>query len=72
MILLVFLILVMDQGKIVEEGKERAEKAKNELSGMFTEMLQKANLVTADQYAALEARVTELEGKLHKEFPNEG
>ena len=58
--------------KIVEEGKDRAEKAKNELSGMFTEMLQKANLVTADQYAALEARVTELEGKLHKEFPNEG
>ena len=58
--------------KIVEEGKDRAEKAKNELSGMFSEMLQKANLVTTDQYAALEARVTELEGKLHKEFPNEG
>jgi BMFP domain-containing protein YqiC len=33
-------------------------------------MLNRANVVTKDQYDALAARVTELEGKLHKEFPN--
>jgi BMFP domain-containing protein YqiC len=33
-------------------------------------MLHLANVVTKDQYDALAARVTELEGKLHKEFPN--
>ena len=57
--------------KIVEEGKEQTEKAKTEASKLFTEMLQRANLVTKDQYDALEARVTELEGRLHKEFPNQ-
>lgn len=58
--------------KIVEDGKAQAEKAKSEMAGLFNEILHKANLVTKDQYEALEARVTELEGKLHKEFPNEG
>lgn len=57
--------------KIVEEGKEQTEKAKTEAGKLFTEMLQRANLVTKDQYDALEARVTELEGRLHKEFPNQ-
>ncbi|MGB0369810.1 MAG: phasin family protein [Opitutales bacterium] len=57
--------------KIVEDGKAQAEKAKGELEGIFTAMLQKANLVTKDQYEALEARVTDLEGRLNKEFPNE-
>jgi len=33
-------------------------------------MLNRANVVTKDQYDALAARVTELEGKLHQEFPN--
>ena len=57
--------------KIIEDSKAQAEKAQGELANFFTEMLHKANLVTKDQYEALEARVTELEGKLHKEFPNE-
>lgn len=56
--------------KIVEEGKVEAEKAKTEASKLFSEMLHKANVVTQDQYDALAARVTELEGRLHKEFPN--
>jgi BMFP domain-containing protein YqiC len=34
------------------------------------EMLNRANVVTKDQYDALAARVTELEGRLHREFPN--
>ena len=57
--------------KILQEGKDQTEKAKTEAGKLFTEMLQRANLVTRDQYEALEARVTELEGRLHKEFPNE-
>ncbi|MEM7672972.1 MAG: hypothetical protein AAF212_06490 [Verrucomicrobiota bacterium] len=57
--------------KIVEDGKAQAEKAKTELEGLFTSMLQRANLDTKDQYEALEARVTDLEGRLNKEFPNE-
>lgn len=58
--------------KIVQEGKEQTENAKVEAGKLFTEMLQKANLVTKDQYDALLVRVTALEGRLHKEFPNEG
>ena len=57
--------------KIVQEGKEQTENAKKEAGKLFTEMLQRANLVTRDQYDALAARVTELEGRLHQEFPNE-
>jgi len=56
--------------KIVEEGKTETEKAKVEASKLFIDMLNRANVVTKDQYDALAARVTELEGKLHKEFPN--
>ena len=56
--------------KIVREGEEQTEKAKTEAGKLFTEMLQRANLVTKDQYDALAARVSELEGRLHKEFPN--
>lgn len=56
--------------KIVEEGKVETEKAKVEASKLFIDMLNRANVVTKDQYDALAARVTELEGKLHKEFPN--
>ena len=56
--------------KIILEGKEQTEKAKVEAGNLFTEMLQRANVVTRDQYDALAARVTELEGRLHKEFPN--
>ncbi len=56
--------------KIVAEGKAETEKAKVEASKLFNDMLHRANVVTKDQYDALAARVTELEGKLHKEFPN--
>jgi len=56
--------------KIVEEGRAETEKAKAEASKLFNEMLHRAKVVTKDQYDTLAARVTELEGKLHKEFPN--
>jgi len=56
--------------KIVEEGKVETEKAKVEASKLFNAMLQRANVVTKDQYDALAARVAELEGRLHQEFPN--
>jgi polyhydroxyalkanoate synthesis regulator phasin len=56
--------------KIVEEGRAETEKAKVEASKLFSEMLHRANVVTKDQYDALSARVTALEGRLHKEFPN--
>ncbi len=57
--------------KIVDEGRTETEKAKVEASHLFNQMLQRANVVTKDQYDALAARVTELEGRLHKEFPNQ-
>ena len=57
--------------KIVQEGKEQTENAKAEASKLFNDLLKKANLVTRDQYDALAARVTELEGRLHREFPNQ-
>ena len=57
--------------KIVEEGRAETEKAKVEANKLFNDMLQRANVVTKDQYDALAARVTALEGRLHKEFPNE-
>jgi len=56
--------------KIVAEGKAETEKARVEASKLFNDMLNRANVVTKDQYEALAARVTALEGKLHKEFPN--
>ena len=54
----------------MEEGKTETETAKVEASKLVNDMLHLANVVTKDQYDALAARVTELEGKLHKEFPN--
>lgn len=57
--------------KIVEEGRAETEKAKVEASKLFNEMLHRANVVTKDQYDALAARVTALEGRMHREFPNE-
>lgn len=56
--------------KIVAEGEAETEKAKVEASKLFNEMLHRANVVTSDQLAALEARVQDLEGRLHREFPN--
>ena len=57
--------------KIVDEGRNETEKAKVEASKLFNEMLHRANVVTKDQYDALAARVAALEGRLHREFPNE-
>lgn len=57
--------------KIVGEGKTETEKAKVEASKLFNDMLHLANVVTKDQYDVLADRITELEGKLHKHFPNE-
>ena len=57
--------------KIVEEGRNETKKAKAEASKLFNEMLHRANVVTKDQYDALASRVTALEGKLHREFPND-
>ncbi|MGB0343750.1 MAG: phasin family protein [Coraliomargarita sp.] len=56
--------------KIVSEGEAETEKAKVEASKLFNEMLHRANVVTSEQLEALEARVQELEGRLHREFPN--
>ncbi|MEM8867945.1 MAG: hypothetical protein AAGC73_06725 [Verrucomicrobiota bacterium] len=56
--------------KIVEEGRTETEKAKVEASKLFNEMLHRANVVTQDQLKSLEERIVELEGRLHKEFPN--
>jgi polyhydroxyalkanoate synthesis regulator phasin len=56
--------------KIVEEGKAETEKAKTEANKLFNQMLHRANVVTKDQFDELAARVHELEGRLHKEFPN--
>lgn len=56
--------------KIVQEGKVETEKARTEASKLFNDMLHRANVVTKDQYDELAARVTVLEGRLHKEFPN--
>ncbi len=57
--------------KIVNEGKEETEKAKVEASKLFNDMLHKANIVTREQHDDLLSRVQALEGRLHKEFPND-
>lgn len=57
--------------KIVAAGEAETEKAKVEASQLFNQLLHRANVVTKDQHDALAARVTDLEGRLHREFPNE-
>ena len=57
--------------KIIDEGRNETKKAKAEASKLFNEMLHRANVVTKDQHYDLASRVTILEGKLHREFPNE-
>lgn len=57
--------------KIVDEASKTSQGAKQEASHFLNDLLKKAKLVTRDEYAALERRVVELEGRLHKEFPNE-
>jgi len=59
-------------GKILEAGEKETEQARNEASRLFTEMLNRAQVVTQDQLEALEGRVRDLEGRWHREFPNEG
>jgi len=58
--------------KIIQAGEKETEQAKNEATRLFTDMLNRAQVVTIDQLEALEARVKELEGRWHREFPNDG
>ena len=58
--------------KIIESGEKETEQAKNEATRLFTDMLNRAQVVTRDQFEALEKRVKELEGRWHREFPNDG
>ncbi|MGE9290193.1 MAG: phasin family protein [Puniceicoccales bacterium] len=59
-------------GKIIEAGEKETEQARNEATRLFTDMLNRAQVVTQDQIEALEKRVRDLEGRWHKEFPNDG
>lgn len=59
-------------GKILEAGEKETEQARNEASKLFTDMLNRAQVVTQDQLEALEKRVRDLEGRWHREFPNDG
>lgn len=47
--------------KIAEEGKHELENTRDDLKSLFNELLKKANLVTQEQYSALEKRVALLE-----------
>lgn len=58
--------------KIIAAGEKETEDAKNEAARLFTDMLNRAQVVTRDQFEALEKRVKELEGRWHREFPNDG
>ena len=58
--------------KIVEAGEKETEQAKNEATRLFTDMLNRAQVVTRDQLESLEKRVRDLEGRWHREFPNDG
>lgn len=58
--------------KIIEAGEKETEEARNEATRLFTDLLNRAQVVTADQIEALEKRVRDLEGRWHREFPNEG
>jgi len=57
--------------KIIAEGEKETEQAKNEASRLFTDLLNRAQVVTQDQLTALEKRVRDLEGRWHREFPND-
>jgi len=50
--------------KVIEEGRKEYETSRTEMNKYFTEMLNRANVVTADQLKALESRVAELEKEL--------
>jgi len=58
-------------GKILEAGEKETAQAKDEASKLFTDMLNRAQVVTQDQLKALEKRVLDLEGRWHREFPND-
>jgi polyhydroxyalkanoate synthesis regulator phasin len=58
--------------KIIEAGEKETEQAKDEATRLFTDMLNRAQVATSDQLEALEKRVRDLEGRWHREFPNEG
>lgn len=50
--------------KIVEEGRKEFDRFKEEAAKRMSELLHKSNLVTREQYEALEARVQKLEAEL--------
>ncbi|MET3873251.1 phasin family protein [Puniceicoccus vermicola] len=58
--------------KIIEAGEKETEQARNEATRLFTDMLNRAQVVTQDQIESLEKRVRDLEGRWHREFPNDG
>jgi polyhydroxyalkanoate synthesis regulator phasin len=58
--------------KIVAAGEKETEQARNEATRLFTDMLNRAQVVTKDQMESLEKRVRDLEGQWHREFPNDG
>tara|TARA_R100000027_G_scaffold42073_3_gene31430 strand:+ start:25391 stop:25714 length:324 start_codon:yes stop_codon:yes gene_type:complete len=58
--------------KIIEAGEKETEQARNEASRLFTDMLNRAKVATQDQIESLEKRIRELEGRWHREFPNDG
>jgi polyhydroxyalkanoate synthesis regulator phasin len=49
--------------RIVEDGKQEFESAKNDLGHRFDEMLKKSNFATRQELDALAKRVHALEGK---------
>jgi polyhydroxyalkanoate synthesis regulator phasin len=57
--------------KIIEAGEKETSEARSEATKLFTEVLNRANVVTQDQIEALEKRVRDLEGRWNREFPNE-
>jgi polyhydroxyalkanoate synthesis regulator phasin len=64
-------LAVVTKDKVLESLDELVQKGKlTKEEAAAIDMLNRANVVTKDQYDALAARVTDLEGKLHKEFPN--
>jgi polyhydroxyalkanoate synthesis regulator phasin len=64
------MIDLVKKGMLAGVGLAVVTKDKVLASKLFNDFLHRANVVTKDQYDALAARVTELEGRLHKEFPN--
>lgn len=57
--------------KILEAGKSETEQARAEAGKLLDDILNRAHFATKSQVEALEKRVQELEGRWHREFPNQ-